>query len=129
MPTVEPQAPNDPQQPQTTPPTETKTEEEAKKKEERKKRDKKILHGGSIVAAPIPIVSPACGRCREGVISVQSYLLKGNATNLNMGLNMGQLIKESLHSDRPDENNSKALTSHRRQRAKQFRNLPCDRHS
>src|SRR5208283_1127544 len=55
--TVGPQTPKDPQQPQATPSTETKVEEKAEAKKEREGKITKLLHGGSIVVAPIPIVS------------------------------------------------------------------------
>ena len=70
-PGVEAQAPNDDQQPQATPPAESKAEEKAKKKEEREKKEEKILHGGSIVIAPIPLVSPAFG---SGIVPVAGYI-------------------------------------------------------
>jgi len=68
---IQPQTPNDSQQPQTTPPKETKADEEAKKKEERKKREKKLPHGGAIVVAPLPISSPAIG---SGIVPVLGYI-------------------------------------------------------
>ena len=52
-------------------PTETKTEEKAEKKEEREAKLKKLLHGGSIVVAPIPVVSPALG---SGLVPVAGYI-------------------------------------------------------
>ena len=70
-PGVEAQAPNDAQQPQATPPAESKAEEKARKKEEREKKEEKILHGGSIVVAPIPIVSPALG---SGIVPVAGFI-------------------------------------------------------
>jgi hypothetical protein len=44
-PTVEPQTPNDAQQPQAAPSTETKAEEKAEGKKEREEKIKKLLHG------------------------------------------------------------------------------------
>ncbi len=70
-PGAEAQAPNDAQQPQATPPAESKAEEKARKKEEREKKEEKILHGGSIVVAPIPLVSPALG---SGIVPVAGYI-------------------------------------------------------
>lgn len=70
-PGVEAQAPNAEQQPQASPPAESKAEEKAEKKEEREKKEEKILHGGSIVIAPIPLVSPALG---SGIVPVAGYI-------------------------------------------------------
>ena len=70
-PAVQPQAPNEAQQSQATPSTETKAEEEPKKKEGWKEKEAKILHGGAIVVAPIPIVSPALG---SGIVPVGAYI-------------------------------------------------------
>ena len=70
-PGVEAQAPNDAQQPQATPPAESRAEEKARKKEGREKKEEKILHGGSIVVAPIPLVSPALG---SGIVPVAGYI-------------------------------------------------------
>ena len=69
--TVGPQTPKDPQQPQATPSTETKVEEKAEAKKEREEKITKLLHGGSIVVAPIPIVSPALG---SGIVPVAGYI-------------------------------------------------------
>jgi len=65
-PTVAPQIPKDAQQP-----PETNAEEKAEKKEEGEEKLKKLLHGGAIVAAPIPIVSPALG---TGLVPVLGYI-------------------------------------------------------
>jgi hypothetical protein len=56
---------------QATPPTETKEEEKASKKAEQEKQEEKILHGASLVVAPIPIVSPALG---SGIVPVAGFI-------------------------------------------------------
>jgi hypothetical protein len=70
-PAVQPQAPNEAQQSQATSSTETKAEEEPQKKEGWKEKEAKLLHGGAIVVAPIPIVSPALG---SGIVPVGAYI-------------------------------------------------------
>lgn len=70
-PIAEAQAPKDIQKPGVTPSTETKAEENSKKKEEWKQKEEKILHGGSIVVAPIPVVSPALG---SGLVPVAGFI-------------------------------------------------------
>jgi hypothetical protein len=47
------------------------TKEEAKTKEEQEKKKKKSTHRGTIVAAPLPIVSPAIG---SGIVPILGYI-------------------------------------------------------
>jgi hypothetical protein len=78
-PAAQPQAPNEAQQSQATPSTETKAEEALPpKKEGWKEKEAKLLHGGAIVVAPIPIVSPALG---SGIEPVAGYIFPFEETS------------------------------------------------
>ncbi|MGB2668631.1 MAG: BamA/TamA family outer membrane protein [Candidatus Acidiferrum sp.] len=59
------------QNPTTSSTTETKDKEKSAKAEEKKKEEEKKAHRGSIVVAPLPIVSPAIG---SGIVPVVGYI-------------------------------------------------------
>ncbi len=71
-PAAEPQTSQDPsQQPSAAPSAEKKPEEKTKKSDEKENDKEREHHRGALVAAPLPLVSPAIG---SGIIPVLGYI-------------------------------------------------------
>ena len=70
-PQPEPKSQENAAQPSATPPQETKTQEQSEKTEESKEKKPKRQPRGSLVIAPLPLVSPAIG---SGFIPVVGYI-------------------------------------------------------